>query len=147
MHHPPCLILLSILFRVTCAREIASFDFGWKHRNGLTDWADPDELPPENTDPGLNPPEAARDYDTSSWVDVQLPHDGLIGTSPSQTACPDGCSGRSYIPRHVFWYRKTFSLPKKWEESSAIWLEFDGSFRNTTVWINGEWRSNHAIHY
>ena len=61
-------------------RDIVSFDFNWKFRKGLTGWPESDEEePPINTDPGLYPPEAAIDYDgTSNWLDVQLPHDGLI---------------------------------------------------------------------
>ena len=128
------------------ARDVVPFDFGWKHRTGLTEWALPDDLPPNQTDPGIHPPEAAKEYDVSSWKDIQLPHDGLIATSPSMKACPGGCSGRSYIPRHLLWYRKNFSLPEDWK-NSAIWLEFDGSFRNTTVWINGEWIMNHVCGY
>ena len=127
-------------------RDTVSFNFGWKHRTGLHDWADPNELPPTDTNPGLRPPEASINYDTTSWRKVQLPHDGLIATSPSETACPDGCSGRSYIPRHLLWYRKMFSLPEDWQHS-VIWLEFDGAFRNTTVWINGELVTNHECGY
>jgi beta-galactosidase len=131
-------------------REIVSFDFGWKFRTGLTDWAAPDELPPKDTDPGRHPPEADPTYKynpTSDWWDVQLPHDGLISNAPSQTACPDGCSGKSYIPRHVLWYRKQFSLPQEWEGTSLVTLEFEGSFRNTTVWINGNLVANHVCGY
>jgi beta-galactosidase len=139
------------------AREIIPFDYGWKHRTGLTDWAMPNDLPPVNTDPGVNPKEASPEYDDSGWWDVQLPHDGLIVNSPSKEACPDGCSGRSYIPRHVLWYRNTFSLPEEWLEDhqssmeagtgSLLSLEFEGSFRNTTVWLNGKLVLNHVCGY
>jgi hypothetical protein len=107
-------------------RQTVSFDFGWKHRAGLHEWPeDPFESPINTTattgfayiDPGNSPREASvgHDYDTSEWIDVKLPHDGIIsnpyGNSPSQKACPDGCSGRSYIPRHVLWYRNEFNTP------------------------------------
>jgi beta-galactosidase len=139
------------------ARETIPFDYGWKHRTGLTDWAMPNDLPPTDTDPGVNPKEASLDYDDSGWWDVQLPHDGLIVNAPSKEACPDGCSGRSYIPRHVLWYRNTFSLPEEWLEDhqssketgtgSLLSLEFEGSFRNTTVWLNGKLVLNHVSGY
>ena len=142
---------------VLAGREVLPFDYGWKHRTGLTDWAEPNELPPAKTDPGLNPKEAVPEYDDSDWLDVQLPHDGLIVNAPSQDACPDGCSGRSYIPRHVLWYRNSFSLPKHWLEDhqsstdsgvgSVLSLEFEGSFRNTTVWLNGRRVLNHVCGY
>lgn len=128
------------------ARSIVAFDFGWKHRTGLKEWAQPEDLPPVNPDPGVSPGEASLGYDTSDWLDVQLPHDGLIASSPSYKACPDGCSGQSFIPRHVLWYRKTFTLPTEWA-SSAVWLDFQGSFRNTTVWVNGKIATNHVCGY
>lgn len=82
----------------------------------------------------------------STWQDVQLPHDGLIGTAASADACPDGCSGKSYIPRHVLWYRKAFHVPAGWK-GDAFWLDFEGSFRNTTVWVNGVLSANHVCGY
>ena len=35
-----------------------------------------------------------------------------------------------------FGIAKSLRLPLDWKDS-AIWLDFEGSFRNTTVWING----------
>lgn len=153
-----CILLLwSLAILVVDGREVISFDYGWKHRTGLTDWAKPYDLPPKNTDPGIHPKEAAPEYNDSDWLDVQLPHDGLIVNAPSRHACPDGCSGRSYIPRHVLWYRNTFSIPNDWldeHQSSSetgtgnvISLEFEGSFRNTTVWLNGKLVLNHVCGY
>jgi hypothetical protein len=102
--------------------------------------------PPVNPDPGTDPPEAQPGFDDHSWQAVQLPHDALIASSASETACPDGCSGRSYIPRHVLWYRKTFTIPLAWK-GSAVWLDFEGSFRNTTVWYNGKLVTSHECGY
>lgn len=53
-------------------------------------------------------------YGDSKWMDVQLPHDGLIASTASYAACPGGCSGKSFLPRHVLWYRKTFKIPTAW---------------------------------
>jgi beta-galactosidase/beta-glucuronidase len=128
------------------ARNVVTFDFGWKHRTGLREWAKPDDLPSLNPDPGLHPPEANTDYNASDWMDVTLPHDGLIASKPSFKACPQGCSGKSFLPRPVLWYRKRFTIPSEWE-SSAVWLDFQGSFRNTTVWVNGVLVKNHVCGY
>lgn len=54
-----------------------------------------------------------------------LPPFSLIGFNFSAAACPDGCSGRSSIPRHVLWYRKSFTIPADWE-GSEFWLDFEG---------------------
>ena len=61
-------------------RKIVSFNFNWKFRKGLHNWPKTsEEQPPINPNPGLFPPESSVDYDgISNWVDVQLPHDGLI---------------------------------------------------------------------
>ena len=143
------LALLLPLRSVASERSIVSFDFGWKHRTGLHSWAKPNDPAPTDTNPGDAPEESKSDYDDSDWVEVQLPHDALIGTKPgyqNSTACPDGCSGNSYYPRHVLWYRKSFNLPSNWNGDS-IWLEFQGSFRETTVWINGEKVAYHDSGY
>ena len=103
-------------------------------------------LPQANPDPGTHPAEAQPDYKPTDWKSVQLPHDGLIANTASAAACPDGCSGRSFLPRHVLWYHKSFTLPADWK-GSAIWLDFAGSFRNTTVWINGVLSANHVCGY
>lgn len=131
---------------VSLSRLVIPFDYGWKHRTGLHDWAPPNELPPKHTDPGVLPPEAEASFDDSDWWSVQLPHDGLIFNPPSKRACPDGCSGRSYIPRHVLWYRKQFQLPSVDDEYQYV-LEFQGSFRNTTIWLNGRLVKNHVCGY
>lgn len=131
------------------SRAVIPFDFGWKHRTGLHKTADPSAPPIENPDPGTTPPESAANFDDKDWMSVQLPHDALIGTNPgyaNSTACPDGCSGKSFIPRHVLWYRKKFNVPEDWQ-SSSFWLDFQGSFRETTVWINGELVASHDCGY
>ena len=144
---PRTFSLLAALTSVSAARDSVSFDFGWKHRTGLTDWAPPGSEPPKHPDPGLRPPESTAKFDDAGWADVQLPHDGLIANnSYSDAACPNGCSGHSFIPRRVLWYRKEFTLPSSWK-GSAVWLDFEGSFRNTTVWINGALAAQHDCGY
>ena len=58
---------------------------------------------------------SASKYEAKDWINVQLPHDGLIAATASQKACPGGCSGKSFIPRHVLWYRKKFVIPSDWK--------------------------------
>jgi hypothetical protein len=127
-------------------RDRITFNYGWQFRTGLTDWAAADEVAPIGVDPGLDPPESKTSYNSSTWESIHLPHDGLIANSPSKSACPNGCSGNSFIPRHVLWYRKIFSLPKHWG-NEKVWVQFDGSFRNTTVWVDGKLVKNHDCGY
>merc|ERR1719272_1479459 len=103
--------VLLAMVQLAAARDVVPFDFGWKHTSGLTVHPEPfGTEPPVKPDPGNNPPEAQPSYDASAWVDVQLPHDGLIASAATDTGCPGGCSGKSYIQRKVMWYRKEFSL-------------------------------------
>ena len=53
---PRTFSLLAALTSVSAARDSVSFDFGWKHRTGLHDWAPPGSEPPKQPDPGLAPP-------------------------------------------------------------------------------------------
>jgi beta-galactosidase/beta-glucuronidase len=46
----------------------------------------------------------------------------------------------------VLWYRKSFTLPAEWS-GSIVWLDFEGSFRSTTVWVNGEPAAYHDCGY
>ncbi|EOD07028.1 hypothetical protein EMIHUDRAFT_96903 [Emiliania huxleyi CCMP1516] len=126
-------MLLLCFLSLSAPRDEVSFDFGWRFTTGLsTHPAQSDEPPPASADPGLHPAEAQTGYDDSGWAEVQLPHDGLIAAAASSAACRDGCSGKSYIPRHVLWYRKAFTLPAEWA-GSLLFLDFEGSFRKTTA--------------
>jgi beta-galactosidase/beta-glucuronidase len=130
----------------SASREIATFDFGWRFRLGLH--AEPVPAsggPPEppSDGPGDDPAEAKPSYDASSWERVHLPHDGLATLGASNISCPTGCSGRSFLPRHVMWYRKEFGLPSDWSsadstEDTTVFIEFDGVFHATVVYLNGE---------
>jgi beta-galactosidase len=54
---------------------------------------------------------------------------------PFDSACPGG-SGAGYIGGGVGWYRKTFELPES-DRGKMIFVEFDGVYRDSEVWING----------
>ncbi len=49
--------------------------------------------------------------------------------------------GRNFPETSVGWYRRTFDLPAA-DEDKRIWLQFDGAFRDTTVYVNG-WLVGH----
>ena len=73
-------------------------------------------------------------FDDRQWRALDLPHDWSIEGTPREDAPAGGRGG--YFPTGTGWYRKAFRLPPG-AGSRAVWLEFDGVYMNSDVWING----------
>jgi len=73
-------------------------------------------------------------FDDHAWRRVDLPHDWSIEGAVQQDAPGGGRFG--YFPSGIGWYRKAFRLPAGATAQEA-WLEFDGVYMNSDVWING----------
>jgi beta-galactosidase len=73
-------------------------------------------------------------FDDHDWRQLDLPHDWSIEGTPRQDA--PGGGGMGYYPAGVGWYRKAFRVPAGSRGQDA-WLEFDGIYMNSDVWING----------
>jgi beta-galactosidase len=69
-----------------------------------------------------------------AWRTVQLPHDWSIESAPDPKN-PSG-SGGGFFPNGTGWYRKTFRAPADWK-GQRVSIEFDGVYRNATVYLNG----------
>lgn len=68
-----------------------------------------------------------------SWRPVAIPHDWSVeGPFSSKWA-----SGTGYLPGGVGWYKKTFDLDIDKAKKYAIY--FDGIYKNSEVWINGNY--------
>ena len=72
-------------------------------------------------------------FDDREWRRLDLPHDWSIEGVPRQDAPAGGRGG--YFPTGTGWYRKAFHLPAGARGREA-WLEFDGVYMNSDVWIN-----------
>lgn len=74
------------------------------------------------------------DFNDAGWRVLNLPHDWSIEGSFSKDnpATPEGGA----LPGGIGWYRKTFSLPIS-AKSKLIYIDFDGVYQKSTVWING----------
>ena len=84
-------------------------------------------------------PEAfEKDFDSSDWEGVTLPHDWSIKQPFSRTYS----SGTGYLSGGIGWYRKSFNLPEAFR-GKKIWIIFDGIYKNSQVWCNsyykGKW--------
>jgi len=96
-------------------RQRLSMDPGWRFTLGDTSGAE---------QPG---------FDDHTWRRVDLPHDWSIEGTPQQDAPGRGTMG--YFPTGIGWYRKAFRTPAG--PRREAWLEFDGVYMNSDVWING----------
>jgi beta-galactosidase len=73
-------------------------------------------------------------FDDRRWRLLDLPHDWSIEGTPREDAPGGGRVG--YFPAGTGWYRKSFRLPAG-ARGRVAWLEFDGVYMNSDVWING----------
>lgn len=77
-----------------------------------------------------------------AWRVVRLPHDYVIEGAFTPTG--DASHG-SLIPSGA-WYRKTFILPAS-DKGKALWLDFDGVYRDSVVYLNGKELGRHPCGY
>ncbi len=128
--------LLAGLTRASAAdpREHLSLDANWKFHLG-NDWPYALHLDKAGSSDGP----AGEKFSDSSWRVLNLPHDWAIELPFDSSA--DGSHGFKPVgpgfgKNNVGWYRRTFDLPAT-DAGKRIWLQFDGAFRDTTVWVNG----------
>ena len=79
---------------------------------------------------------AAADYNDAYWRRLDVPHDWAIEGDFS-VGNPSGAGGGA-LPGGVGWYRKTFTLPQSDSAQEKVFLEFDGVYMNSTVYVNGQ---------
>jgi beta-galactosidase len=73
-------------------------------------------------------------FNDAKWRTLTLPHDWSI-EQPFDEKAPATTQGGA-LPGGIGWYRKTFTLPAN-SKDKKIYIEFDGIYRNSEVWING----------
>jgi beta-galactosidase len=84
---------------------------------------------------------ASPNFDDRTWRKLDIPHDWAVEAPFDSMASPSHgfkAIGRNFPERNIGWYRKTFLIPKS-DDGKRISVEFDGIFRNSTVWINGHY--------
>ena len=95
-------------------------------------------------------PAGALAYDDSDWQPVNLPHDWAVElpfqNDPALASKGYYPLGRTYPSTSVGWYRRVFDLPAA-DAGKRLTLEFDGSYRETMVVLNGFFIGNHSGGY
>ena len=76
----------------------------------------------------------AASFNASDWRTLNVPHDWSIEGefSEKNPATPGGGA----LPGGIGWYRKSFRLPSD-SGDKMIFIDFDGVYQNSEVWING----------
>ena len=75
-------------------------------------------------------------YNDSWWRRLDVPHDWAI-EGDFYAGNPSGAGGGA-LPGGIGWYRKHFTLSKYDSARDRVFLEFDGVYMNSTVFVNGE---------
>ena len=73
-------------------------------------------------------------FKDNNWRLLDLPHDWSIEGKFDKNS-PAGAGG-GYLNGGIGWYRKTFTLNKSLK-GKKVFIDFDGVYRNSRVWING----------
>lgn len=113
-------LILMFCYGVACAQQHQpdeNFNHGWKFFLG-------------NDSTAYKP-----SFDDSKWRKLTLPHDWSIEGAFDEKATSTNNEGA--LPTGIGWYRKTFNLPLSSAQSKNIFIDFDGVYKNSQVWING----------
>ena len=86
----------------------------------------------------------AASYDDRQWERVHLPHDYVLEESGNYSSTNDRNHG--YLPVQMAWYRKHFAIPQS-DQGKILQLTFDGVFRDSQVWLNGQLLGEHQSGY
>ena len=119
MHNRILLLTVMLMAAIySQARERQNFDAGWRFI-----LADSAQM-------------AGQSYQDGHWRMLNLPHDWAI-EGDFLASNPSGAGGGA-LPGGIGWYRKTFTLSGDDALQSRYFIEFDGVYMNSTVYVNGQ---------
>ena len=137
------------------------FDFGWLfhkgdiaikravkvgYQSGITD-INIKIVTKEDTAIDYNDVNSATILKPGDWKELNLPHDWCVeGTFVHDNSLGSQPAGNGYLPVGIGFYRKEFEIPET-DKGKKISVEFDGIFRNSTIWVNGHLLGNHQSGY
>lgn len=142
-------------------RSRDNFDFNWQFhkgdiaikkvvkaggQGGITD-ANVKVLATKDTIINYNDVKSYTVLNPSDWQVVNLPHDWAVeGAYVHNDEMGNQPAVSGYLPTGIGFYRKEFEIPEA-DKGKKISIEFDGIFRNSTVWVNGHLIGNHQSGY
>ena len=107
---------------------------------GLTHDAAIGRVPAASAAAAITP--ARPEFKDFNWRKVHLPHDYCI----EGTFTPKGDASHGSLIPTTAWYRKTFTLPAT-DQGKSLWIDFDGVYRDSEVYLNGHLLGSHACGY
>ncbi len=135
-----CLIFVATFiesFSQIKAGRNQSFDSNWKFQKGI----------------GIDA--KAVNFNDADWRKLDVPHDwsieDLTDTPTDSIIGPFyknnvGKNATAFTVGGTAWYRKTFTMDKS-TIGKKVFIQFDGVYMNTDVWINGHHLGNHPYGY
>ncbi len=135
-----------------------ALDTAWKFYRETADEAPFDMTSRKNQESGGY---AARFFNAAYWQDVTLPHDWAAALPYDEAASNrhghravtavdmDGeVPGLAHYRRvpSIAWYRRAFDVPAEWL-GQRVYVEFDGVYRDSRVYINGQYIDRHSSGY
>jgi len=118
--------VIALLLLLLAQRQTQNFDHAWRFHLGDV--------------PGAQ--ETA--FDDAGWRTLDLPHDWSIEGEFSEQN-PAGVAGGA-LPGGIGWYRKTFTVSAA-DSGKVVFVDFDGVYRNSEVWINGQYLGKRPYGY
>lgn len=107
-------------------RTVLNFDKDWKFYLGDTSNA-------KNTN-----------FNDNNWRQLTLPHDWSIEGKFDEKN--PSTFNEAALPTGIGWYRKSFILPISYQ-NKKIYIDFDGVYCNSEVWINGHYLGKRPYGY
>ncbi|WP_269520643.1 glycoside hydrolase family 2 TIM barrel-domain containing protein [Alteromonas sp. BMJM2] len=83
-------------------------------------------------------------FNDSGWTLLNVPHDYIFEEGVNK-AGTQGQSG-GYHGGGTAWYRKHFTFKNDWQDKQ-VWLQFEGVYMNSEVWINGHFLGKRPYGY
>lgn len=84
------------------------------------------------------------DFDDSGWINLDIPHDWSF--EKGVRVGGDQGQGGGYHDGGIGWYRKSFTVSKN-SLPKITYINFDGVYMNSEVWINGEYLGKRPYGY
>lgn len=149
-------LFLILNYTVVNAQEKINFDEDWKFHFGNSSNPDKDFNYSTTSlfSKSVGAAKTAIDpkFIDSTWTTLNLPHDWAVAL-PFEYSDDFDVQSHGYKPVGGFypetsigWYRKHFSVNKS-DTNKRFEIQFDGIFRNASIWINGFYVGNNFSGY